>query len=61
MKKEFSLALRALLFVAIAVGAWLIGIMIGQENAVTILNPYTSTAKVMYPVFMSDFREAHYE
>jgi len=46
MKQEFSIALRALLFIAIAVGAWLMGIVIGQENAVTILNPYTSTANI---------------
>lgn len=46
MKKEFSLVLRAILFVAIAVGAWFVGIIIGQENAVTILNPYASTASI---------------
>ncbi|MFW0862540.1 MAG: hypothetical protein ACKKL6_03050 [Candidatus Komeilibacteria bacterium] len=38
--------MRALLFVAIAIGAWLVGMVIGQENAVTILNPNTSTANI---------------
>lgn len=46
MKQELSLTLRALLFVVIAVGAWLAGIVIGQENATTILNPNTSTASI---------------
>ena len=46
MRKEFSLAMRALLFIAIAVAAWLMGIIVGQENAVIILNPNTSTANV---------------
>jgi hypothetical protein len=54
MKKEFNIILRALLFIAIAVAAWLIGIMIGQENAVTILNPDVSSGtlrNMTNPVF----------
>ena len=46
MKREFSLAMRSLLFIAIAVAAWLIGIVIGQENAIIILNPNASTATI---------------
>ncbi|MBL7022400.1 hypothetical protein ISR92_03730 [Patescibacteria group bacterium] len=46
MRREFNLVIRALLFVAIAIGAWLMGMVIGQENAVTILNPNTSTANI---------------
>ncbi len=46
MRREFNLVIRALLFIAIAIGAWLMGMVIGQENAVTILNPNTSTANI---------------
>lgn len=46
MREEFNLAMRSLLFIAIAVAAWLMGIIVGQENAVIILNPNTSTANI---------------
>jgi len=46
MRKEFSLIMRALLFVALAIVVWVVGVMIGQENTVTILNPYADSASV---------------
>lgn len=42
MRTEFSLVLRALLFIGIAVVVWIVGVMVGQENTVTILNPYVN-------------------
>jgi hypothetical protein len=39
MNVKFGFIIRMLLIVALAVVVWIVGVMVGQENTVTILNP----------------------
>lgn len=42
MKQSLSMPIRIVLVLAVALIVWIVGVMVGQENTVTILNPDTS-------------------
>ncbi|PJC00996.1 MAG: hypothetical protein CO073_04580, partial [Candidatus Komeilibacteria bacterium CG_4_9_14_0_8_um_filter_36_9] len=42
MRVNHGFVIRIILLVSLAVVVWIAGVMVGQENTVTILNPETS-------------------